>query len=175
MKRPRRSRRTAIIFCRGRCRGHSAHIGSEVVHYRWHPLHGRRLRRHYMEIRGGGEVVQLEVSPGVITMVAGWMLDATACGCMGFGAPRVAVAALRDLHHLLTALGFGRSFATDIAQESRHEAITPSTNAWPAPAEPADRADEGRGPEPCRTARGRRAARNAPDRGGRSREAGGDR
>ena len=60
-----------------------------VVHYRWHPLHGRRLRRHYSERRANGEVVHVEVAPGIVTVVAGWMLDPAACAKLSFGTPRV--------------------------------------------------------------------------------------
>ena len=64
-------------------RGHSAHVGQEVeVHYRWHPLYGRRVRRHYVERRVGGEVVHVEVAPGVVMVVAAWMLDPVACAGM---------------------------------------------------------------------------------------------
>ena len=89
--------------------------------------------------RGGpsGEVVHVEAAPGIVTVVAGWMLDPAACAAMGFGAPRVAIAALLDLHHLLTALGFRRSSATDVAQETRHEAVPTPADPSPAPAEPA--------------------------------------
>jgi hypothetical protein len=43
-----RNRRIIMTFCRGQSPVHSAHIGQEVeVHYRWHALYGRRLRRQY--------------------------------------------------------------------------------------------------------------------------------
>src|ERR1700682_6179670 len=36
---------------------HSAHIGQEIeVHYRWHPLYGRRVKVRDIEQRGGGRV-----------------------------------------------------------------------------------------------------------------------
>ncbi len=65
------------------------------------------------------------------------MLDPVACTRLGFGAPRVAITALADLHHLLTALGFRRSSATGVAQETRHEAVPTPADPRPAPAEPA--------------------------------------
>src|SRR3954447_19723164 len=38
-------------------RVHSAHIGHEVeVHYRWHPLYGRRFRVQHSEQRASGRV-----------------------------------------------------------------------------------------------------------------------
>ena len=48
---------------RGQSRGHSAHIGAEVVvHYRWHPLYGRCLRRHCSKKSASGEVVHVEAA-----------------------------------------------------------------------------------------------------------------
>jgi hypothetical protein len=103
-----------MTFCRGPSLGHSAHVGQEIViHYRWHPLHGRQLRRHYGERRAEGDVVHVEVASGIVTMVAAWMLDPAACAGMEVGSPRVAVSALADLHSLLTALGFRTDFKGD--------------------------------------------------------------
>src|SRR5215213_938563 len=89
---------------------HSAHVGQEVeVHYRWHALYGCRVRRQYLERRAGGEVVHVEVAPGIVIVVAAWMLDPAACAGMELGAPRVAVSALAELHRLLIEHGFRRS------------------------------------------------------------------
>jgi hypothetical protein len=134
--------------------GHSAHVGQEVVvHYRWHPLFGRRVRRHYGEQRASGEVVHVEAAPGVVTVVAAWMLDPVACAEMEIGAPRVALAALAELHHLL------------IAQRG--------AGTGSAPAEHGARFREAPRHEPARTQRGSRAAGPAVDGGGGRR--GGDR
>jgi hypothetical protein len=102
--------------------GHSAHIGQVVeVHYRWHALYGRRLRRQYGEHRATGDVVHVEVEPGVVLVLAAWMLDAAFCSVMELGEPRASVAALADLHHLLSTLGFRRSscgvFHTDYEEQ----------------------------------------------------------
>ena len=81
---------------------HSAHVGQEVeVHYRWHPLHGRRVPRRGTDQRKHGRFVHVEVAPGVITVVAAWMLDPAACVGMEISEPRVAVGALIELHQLL--------------------------------------------------------------------------
>src|SRR5215204_3971805 len=94
--------RITTIFCREQSPSHSAHVGQEVeVHYRWHALYGRRVRRQYVERRAGGEVVHVEVACGVVIVVAAWMLDPVACAGMELGAPRVAVSALAELHQLL--------------------------------------------------------------------------
>ena len=68
--------------------GHSAHIGQEVVvHYRWHPLYGRRVRlQHAASSALGGRFVQIEAEPGIVTVVAAWMLDPVACAGMEIGA-----------------------------------------------------------------------------------------
>jgi len=61
--------------------------------------------------------------PGVVTAIAAWMLDPVACTGMAIGAPRVAVSALVDLHHLLIERGFRRSSRGDpnIVHGERHE------------------------------------------------------
>lgn len=79
------------------------------VFYRWHALYGRRLLRQYGEHRATGDVVYVEVEPGVVLVMAAWMLDAASCSGMELGEPCASVAALADLHHLLSALGFRRS------------------------------------------------------------------
>ena len=94
--------------------GHSAHIGEEVeVHYRWHPLHGQRVRRQYSELRRGSRCVHVESSPGVVLAIAAWMLDPIACAGMAIGAPRVTVSALIELHRLLVERGFRGSSVVD--------------------------------------------------------------
>jgi hypothetical protein len=94
--------------------GHSAHIGQEVeVHYRWHAHYGRRVRRQYVERRAGGDLVHVEVAPGVVIVVTAWMLDPAACAGMALGAPSVTLAALAELHQLLTERGFKRSSRDD--------------------------------------------------------------
>jgi hypothetical protein len=100
---------------------HSAHRGAEVeVHYRWHPLYGRRVCQQYSEQRAGGRVVHVEASPGVIVVLADWMFDCAACsGMEKTGAPRVDVATLRALARLLADRGFRRNSSCDprIARE----------------------------------------------------------
>ena len=55
--------------------------------------------------------------------MAAWMLDPAACAGMALGAPRVTLAALAELHQLLTERGFRRSSLDDptIVQEQQHE------------------------------------------------------
>src|SRR5437660_4428675 len=140
MKRRRRSRQTGNFCGRWKSPGHSAHIGQEVeVHYRWHALYGHRLRRQYVERRAGGDVVHVEVTPGVVIVVAAWMLDPAACAGMSLGAPRVKLAALAELHQLLVERGFRRSSRDDpaIVQEEQHEELARTASAirGPAPAQ----------------------------------------
>ena len=85
---------------------HSAHIGQELeIHYRWHPLYGRKVRFRDSEQRGSGCVVHVDDGSGAVTLVSAWMLDPVVCASMKFGEPRVAVAALRELHSLLVERG----------------------------------------------------------------------
>ena len=76
-------------------------------------------------------MVHVEVAPGVVTVVAAWMLDATACVGMEIGAPRVAVPALADLHRLLATLGFRTEFRDDstVALGSSNEINTAESAA----------------------------------------------
>src|ERR1700746_2489362 len=91
-------------------RVHSAHINQEVeVHYRWHALHGRKVRQLYAERRSGREVVVVEAAPGVAIVLAAWMLDPVICAAMSLGTPTIDVAGLADLDRLLKALGLRRT------------------------------------------------------------------
>jgi hypothetical protein len=88
----------------GQSRGHSAHIGQEVIiHYRWHPLYGRSARRIQSKRCVSGDVVRVELSPGAVTVLPAWKLDAVYCAGLKVGAPRVSLPALRALHELLIA------------------------------------------------------------------------
>src|SRR4030088_576125 len=162
---------------RSQSSGHSAHIGPEVeVHYRWHPLYGRRVRQHRSEQRLAGRYVYLEAAPGVVTVVAAWMLDPVACTAMSIGAPRVAVSALIDLHHLLIERGFRRSSRDDpnIVQEEQDEepADVDTAVSGPAPAQHAVRFQKASGDELVGAQDGARRARG-PLVGGRRRRGGG--
>jgi hypothetical protein len=111
---PAAIRQTASWSAPVRFSSHSAHIGQEVqIHYRWHPLHGPPVKLCGVEQRATGRVVHVEVAPGVITVVAAWMLDPVICAAMQIGAPCVSVSALVELHHLLVELGLRASSADD--------------------------------------------------------------
>ena len=125
----RRPIRQTSSFCDpAPSRVHSAHIGQEVdVHYRWHPLYGRRLRVQRSEQRANGLVVYLEVALGIVMVLPGWMVDASACAGMALGAPRISIDALQQLHLLLSERGYRRSFCDDLSviQENRKEQTAP--------------------------------------------------
>ena len=74
-----------------------------MVHYRWHPLYGRSARRIQSERRASGEFVHVELTPGVVTILPAWKLDAVYCAGLKVGAPQVSLAALCALHELLIA------------------------------------------------------------------------
>ena len=67
------------------------------------------------------------------------MLDLAACAGMSLGAPRVKLAALAELHQLLTERGFRRSSRDDptFAPEEQHEELVRTGGAirGPAPAQ----------------------------------------
>ena len=107
----------------GHTPGHSAHVGQEVVvHYRWHPLFGRRLRQHYSEDRRTGRIVHVETAPGVVVALAAWMLDPVACAGMELGPPCVSIPAIVALDDLLTELGLRPSSPCDaIVAEEEHD------------------------------------------------------
>jgi len=156
---------------RGQSRGHSAHVGQEVeVCYRWHALYGRRVRRQYVERRAGGEVVHVEVAPGVVIVVATWMLDPAACAGMALGAPRVTIAALDELHRLLIESGFRRSSLNDstIVQEEQDEEPTDTSTAIhsPTPAQHSVRFRKASGDEPLGAQHGAGATGQPPLGGG---------
>jgi len=113
-----------MICDQGQSQDYSAHIGQEVeIHYRWHALYGRPVRRYYSEKRGGADIVVVEGEPGAAIVVAAWMLDPAACAGMEIGAPHVSVEALVDLHRLLRERGLRRSYPdeADVVQEARNE------------------------------------------------------
>jgi hypothetical protein len=59
-----------------------------VIHYRWHPLYGRSVRRIQNEQRVSGEVVHVELSPGAVTILPAWKLDAVYCAGLKVGRRR---------------------------------------------------------------------------------------
>src|SRR3954469_8011071 len=119
--------------------------------------YGRRLRPQYVERRAGGEVVHVEVAPGVVIAVAAWMLDPAACAGMDLGTPRVTLSALVELHQLLVEHDFRRSSPDGpmTIREERDEnpAETGAASDSPAPAQhsvrsrKATRDDPGRAPD----------------------------
>jgi hypothetical protein len=74
-----------------------------VVRYRWHPLYGQRVRRIQSERRASGELVHVELSPGAVTILPAWKLDAVYCAGLKVGAPQVSLVALCSLRELLFA------------------------------------------------------------------------
>jgi hypothetical protein len=82
-------------FSAGKSRSRSAHIGQNVVfHYCWHPLCGQSARRIQVERRARGEFVHIELTPGVMTMLPAWKLDAVYCAGIKLGAPQPSLVAL---------------------------------------------------------------------------------
>src|SRR5215213_10296892 len=119
-------------FSRVLLRGHSAHINQEVeVHYRWHALHGRKVRQLYAERRSGREVVVVEAEPGVAIVLAAWMLNPTICATMSLSTPTIDVAGLADLDRLLKALGLRRTCSDELPPtEEIHHAIVAASDCF---------------------------------------------
>src|SRR5580704_13152947 len=114
-----------MIFFPLLCRGHSAHINQEVeVHYRWHALHGRKVRQLYAERRSGREGVVVEAAPGVAVVLAAWMLAAAICATMSLGTATVDLAGLAALDRLLKALRLRRTCSDEPpSAEELHHAV----------------------------------------------------
>ena len=55
------------------------------------------------ERRASGDVVHVELSPGAVTILPAWKLDAVYCAGLKVGPPQVSLAALGSLHELLIA------------------------------------------------------------------------
>ncbi|WP_391349817.1 hypothetical protein [Azospirillum sp. A23] len=147
---------------------HCAHAGQDVdVHYRWHPLHGRRVRVMWSEARAIGHLVFVEAAPGIITVLPEWMLDPVICADMELGTPRVAVEALINLQRQLSDGGFRRSSPGDaiIVPEERHEnAVSNNTTGQdPAPVQHGLRHRKAADDQPGRPRRGSGAIGPSPD------------
>jgi hypothetical protein len=156
-------------------RVYSTRVGQEVtIHYRWHALYGRTVRRFYSEKRAGADVVLVEGEPGAAIVVAAWMLDSLICGSMTLGAPCVSLPALSELHQLLVEHGLRRSFPDDdrvVKEASDEERITADPGVTAA-ARPGARFSANEGHQHGRTDRGDRASRADADGGRRHRERG---
>lgn len=126
---PRRCQRQrrANSSCRWQSTEHSAHIGEEVeIHYRWHALYGRFVRRYYGEQRRGSDLVVVEHEPGVTTAVERWMFDRAICAAMKLGEPQVSLRALMDLDRVLKDHGLRQVFSDDatVIEEACDESAT---------------------------------------------------
>ena len=140
MTRQRPSLRTANSFDPTPSGVHSAHINQDVkVHYRWHALHGRKVRQLYAERRSGRDVAIVEAEPGVAIVIAAWMLDPVICATMSLGSPAVDIAGLADLDRLLRALGLRRACSAEPpSTEEVHHANT-AASGRPRQAAPSTR------------------------------------
>jgi len=90
------------------------------VHYRWHPLHGRRVVVELRQRVRGEEVVRIERLPGMPRDLPGWMMDAAACATMQVGPACVSVEALLDLRAVLSAIVLARASEAE-AGSVQHE------------------------------------------------------
>jgi hypothetical protein len=100
-------------------------VAGPEVYYRWHALHGRKVRQLYAERRSGRDVAIIEAQPGIAIVITAWMLDPAICAAMSLGSPMVDIIGLTDLDRLLRALGLRRAcFAEPPSTEEVHHANT---------------------------------------------------
>ncbi|WP_153326710.1 hypothetical protein [Pseudomonas helleri] len=101
------------------------------IHYRWHPLYGRRVRLRNSEQRSAGRIDYVEESSGVVIIIAAWMLDPVTCINMTLGEPLVSVTALRGLHELLIEQGLRRDSpdSSNIVREKRDAYFTKKSSS----------------------------------------------
>jgi hypothetical protein len=84
-------------------------------------LYGRTARRVQIERRATGDLVHVEHTSGVVTILPAWKLDAVYCASLKVGAPRVSLMALCALHEVLIACE-SRQVSTDgniVTQETQ--------------------------------------------------------
>ena len=159
-----------------------------MVRYRWHPLYGKRVRRIQSEQRASGELVHVELTPGIVTILPAWKLDPIYCAGLKVGAPQVSLAALCTVHELLIACEsrFVSADGNIVTQEAQDGSTVTARTKHGA----CLRANNSDGTTPARTSSRRRAVSDhdasgapngaesdgaAPARGGRRSKAGGQR
>src|ERR1035441_4376262 len=101
---------------------HSAH-GPEFIkiHYPWHALHGQNLRFRRKAKLPRGEYIFCDLPDGTIGGFPAWMSDASSCSGCTVGAPLVSVAALAELHVLLSGLHSDSQRGNASMKEMRRE------------------------------------------------------
>ena len=78
-------------------------IGFCCCEYRWHPLHGKRVRLLRRTVHDGSAVVHVDVRRNVSRELPAWMVDPSVCCGMELGPPEVSLAALNELRSVLGA------------------------------------------------------------------------
>jgi hypothetical protein len=146
---------------------HSAHVGQ----FPSYTAVGTRLsgggRVERVDSRKTGRFVHVEVLPGAFTVLAEWMLDASACVGMEISAPRASIEALADLDDLLKRRGLRLSCSGDSAAGEERPDARPKDHAAIADAAvDAVRLDSASQNEPARSQTGRDAARDPADGSG---------
>ena len=117
----------------------------------------------------------MEVSAGVVIVVAAWMLDPAVCSGMELGTPRVTMEALGNLHFLLIERDFRRCFQDEshIVLEQRDDQDTLTDHAFgAASAEHRVRSEWTGGDGPIGARENPGASRRPPDPSRRRRGAG---
>jgi hypothetical protein len=134
------------------------------------------VRVERVDSREIGRFVHVEVGPGVFTVVAEWMLEASACTGMEIGAPRASLEALADLDDLLKRRGLrGSCSGETIAGEEQPDAGSLDQTAIAETVADAARLDAAARDDPARAPACCDAARAPADGSCRGRRRGGER
>ena len=121
-----------------------------VIEYRWHPLHGQRLRLVRGTGHRGRDSVHVEVGAGLSSELPAWMCSASTCSSMPLGSAAVSIAALNELLTVLTGLLPNQSRHRTMGLSSIEEAANATTVKHIAPAAHAEPATRKIGRASCR-------------------------
>src|SRR5581483_4576329 len=87
-----------------RIKRHSAYRSHPVViEYRWHPLHGQKVPLFRRTGRRGQQVFHIDVDRKYTRELPACMIDKSVCGAMTLGPPQASIAALSELHAVLSS------------------------------------------------------------------------
>ena len=96
--RGRRGPNTKFSPCPWIKRDSAYRIGEIVVEYRWHPLHGKRVRLFRRAAHGGVAVIHVDPANDKVSReLPAWMVDSAICRAMEVGDPQVSLSALQEL------------------------------------------------------------------------------
>ena len=123
------TRRHWCSSTRRQAKQHSAYRSpSVIIEYRWHPLHGKELHVCRRSGRGGTEMLEVEVSPGMSRKLPAWMCDANTCSSMSLGPAVVSTSALNELGVVLAAQLSNRPDGASSNSSGKEESLDATSN-----------------------------------------------